>query len=238
MLRQARSEPYKASARLVPIAAGNPRRQAESELHKASRQACVHCRRQSSPTGENRTLRSKPPGLRPLPKAIPADRRKPNSTKQAARLASYRREAVVRQSRHPPTLPKNRTTAKPAKRKFCAPPPEGGHFSEGERKSKSERLNFFEFPPVPAPREVLRSPAVFCGHERSCFIRGRVEINHFFRHKKRRIQTGKQSDFIGFVGFVGNSARKIFRKSKRQNTGIDQNKNNQKDNKTKKGKRA
>ena len=42
------------------------RRQARPEPHKASRQACAHCRRQSSPTGENRTLRSKPPGLRPL----------------------------------------------------------------------------------------------------------------------------------------------------------------------------
>ena len=119
-----RAEP----ANLLPQ--GNPRRQAKAELHKASRQACVHCR-----------------------KAIPADRRDPNPIKQAARLAPYRREAVVRQSRHPPTLPKNRTTAKPAKRKFCAPPPEGGHFSEGERKSKPERLNFFEFPPVPPPEK-------------------------------------------------------------------------------------
>ena len=140
---------------------GNPRRQAKTGLYEASHQACAHCH-----------------------KAIPADRRNLNFIKQATRLAPYRRKAVVRQSRHPPTLPKNRTTAKPAKRKFCAPPPEGGHFSEGERKSKPERLNFFEFPPVPPPREVLRSPAVFCGHERSCFIRGRVEINHFFRHKK------------------------------------------------------
>ena len=66
-------------------------------------------------------VRAEPVNL--LPQAIPADRRNPNPIKQAVRLAPYRREAVVRQSRHPPTLPKNRTTAKPAKRKFCALPP-------------------------------------------------------------------------------------------------------------------
>ena len=121
-----RAEP----ANLLPQ--GNPRRQAESELHKASRQACA-----LSPSGDNTVsavtlpptprdktgtnktqvlrrygsrddvpcgCRAEPANL--LPQAILAVRRKPDSTKQATRLAPSRREAVVRQSRDPPTHPK------------------------------------------------------------------------------------------------------------------------------------